>query len=1058
LPLPAFSIIIIFVIFVIVGIAVMPLLSVRLEPSHTSNDVTVKVYWPAASSEKLEREVTAKLEGIIATVKGIKNIRSVSANSQAYIQVELNGYVSKEACRFEIATLIRQVYPHLPRGVRYPVVYANGVTGEKDKSILSYTINGKATAANIKQVAEKLLKPSLALTEGVSQINIYGTTDFAWELQFNTTELLRYKLSTRDISDAITNYFQTFEAGKAYVTNETKQGNSDYIYLTLKTSRSEDVDWKKIPVTKQAGRILFLTDIARVQYVEQEPGSYYRVNGLNTVNLEIVAAANTNYITLAEKIKARMNSLQKSIPKDYSIILSYDATAYLKNELNKITLRTLATLFILLLFVLVTSRSLRYLLFILLSLVANLLVSNIFYYFLKLEINLYSLAGVTISMGLMIDKSIVIIDHIRNKGNLRVFLAIAGATFTTIGAVCIIFFLDHQQQLRLLDFTWVIIINLGVSLMIALFFIPALMEKLPVNKTPFPSQIKRKRRVVAWNRWYLRRLSFAARFKPVVILVMILLFGIPVFMLPAKVEKSNVFAKVYNSVMGSQFYNEQVKPWLNIGMGGTLRLFVSGSSRFSYAEASVADSYIKVDIGMPQEATTRQMNDVVLHWENFLSQFKQIDQVQSRVYNGQKAQLEIRFKKEFENGDFPYTLKSQLESKAVFTGLADFRIYGIGDGFNNKLNKETTNYGITLQGYNYEKLFRYAEQVKSLLQENTRVEKINIGSTRDPEGEKMNYEFVFRVNSQEKLLENNLSPQTISNALTDLSENKSTVSAIFYKGSYVPVILSPANERSSVWQVMNQPVVYDSGSYVRLKDFAAINKEKGANEIVRQNQQYQLVVNYNFIGDNYYASLVSEKIADQVSKQLPLGFSIKQQQMNFWSGAEKKLTWAVFLTVAIVFSICAILLNSLRQSLAVIAMVPISFVGLFITSWLFEYNFDEGGYVAFIVLCGVVVNAALFILNDFNNLKRDYPAKPLHLLYIKAYNSKIIPVILSKTSMILGLAPFIIDSKQEPFWYPLAMSVAGGVLFSMIAILLFLPLFLKGIGSRKSQNLKKRAS
>lgn len=1052
LPFSSFSIIIVFFIFIIIGLAVMPLLSVKFEPSHSSNDIAVNLLWPGASSEKMEQEVTAKIEGVVATVNGIKNIRSASGNGNAMIEVELDDLVSKDRCRYEIATLIRHIYPSLPRGVYYPMVYAGGPSQGKGRPVLSYTILGNANASGIKQVAESVLKPALVLTEGIAQVDIVGATDFVWELQVNAANLNQSGLTKQDISISIYNYFQSFEVGKSYIVDKSNNDGIEYFYLTLKSDRSTGIEWHKIPVGRQAGRIVYLTDVAEVHYVEREQDTHYRINGLNTVNLEIVAAANANLITLADKIKQQMRGLEKRLPDNYSVILSYDSSIKIKNELSKIIWRASVTLLILLLFVFAVSRSAKYLLLFLLALLTNICVSFIFYYFLQLELNVYSIAGITVSMGMMINNSIVVIDHIHNKGNLRVLLAVVGSTLTSIGAVCIVFFMDEQQQVRLLDFTWVVVINLLVSLLIAVFLIPALMERMRFERPSIFSRFKRKRKVVSCNLFYAKYFRFAIRFKPALLLSVIFLFGIPVFLLPSSIESDNLFSKVYNSVLGSEFYLKSVKPWSDVALGGSLRLFITRSGKFDYSDKPFTDTYLNVSIGMPPGVTAKQMNDVVVSWENFLSQFKEIGQFQSWVYNGQSAAIEIRFKKEFEKGKFPYVLKNHLEARATYTGLADFKIYGIGDGFNNKLNTQTTNYGLTLEGYNYEKLYRYAELVKALLKKNARIEKVSIDSKRDPEGERANYEFIFKVNKPEQLLKNNVSPAMINNVLADLSTPGRTINAVLYNGSYVPVVMAPSNESATIWQVLNQPAFYDSTNFVRVKDFTDFKKEKVSNEIVRDNQQYQLVVNYNFIGDNHYATLVAEKIVEEVSQQLPIGFSMKQEKMNFWSGSEIKLTWAIFLTLLIVFIVCAVMLNSLIQSLAVIAMIPISFIGVFITSWLFEYNFDEGGYTAFIVLSGVAVNGALFILNDLNNLKEQYPNRSTYTLYIKAFNSKIVAVVLSVLSMVVGLLPFIYDPGKEPFWHPLAMSITGGLLFSMVAIFLFLPVFLKGVltkGTRK---------
>ena len=93
--------------------------------------------------------------------------------------------------------------------------------------------------------------------------------------------------------------------------------------------------------------------------------------------------------------------------------------------------------------------------------------------------------------------------------------------------------------------------------------------------------------------------------------------------------------------------------------------------------------------------------------------------------------------------------------------------------------------------------------------------------------------------------------------------------------------------------------------------------------------------------------------------------------------------------------ICAILLESLKQPLAVVLIIPVSYVGVFLTFYLFDFRFDQGGFAAFLLLSGIVVNAALYILNDFNNLKKKLPSSiPRVRIFLKAYNGKIIPIFL----------------------------------------------------------------
>jgi multidrug efflux pump subunit AcrB len=159
--------------------------------------------------------------------------------------------------------------------------------------------------------------------------------------------------------------------------------------------------------------------------------------------------------------------------------------------------------------------------------------------------------------------------------------------------------------------------------------------------------------------------------------------------------------------------------------------------------------------------------------------------------------------------------------------------------------------------------------------------------------------------------------------------------------------------------------------------------------------------------------------------------------------------------VLIIYFICAILLESFKQPFVVISLIPFSFIGVFITFQVFNITADEGVFAAMILLCGIVVNATLYILNDYNSLRRRKPALPEKVAYIKAFNGKIIPIFLTKLATIVGLIPFLLTGKDERFWFALAAGTIGGLMFSMIGLLIYQPIMLK---KEKVKSIKPRSN
>ena len=126
-----------------------------------------------------------------------------------------------------------------------------------------------------------------------------------------------------------------------------------------------------------------------------------------------------------------------------------------------------------------------------------------------------------------------------------------------------------------------------------------------------------------------------------------------------------------------------------------------------------------------------------------------------------------------------------------------------------------------------------------------------------------------------------------------------------------------------------------------------------------------------------------------------------------------------------------------------ISLIPLSFIGAFLTVSIFKVRPDEGAFASMILLRGLVVNDALYIINDFNNLRRKNPGRDIRKTYLKAFNMKIIPIFLTIISTIVGLTPFLAAGKNERFWFPLAACTIGGLIFSLIGLIGYLPLFMK---------------
>lgn len=1012
--------------------------------------LSVTYRWPDASARVIEQEVTSKLEGLLSGVKGIKGVFSVSSKGYGRINLLFKKTVNLDAARFEVASLIRQAYPSLPDQVSFPEL-SMSASGENSSPILTYTLNASASPFFIQKFAEAHLVPKLSVIPGVSGVKVYGSTPYEWEIRFGRDKIQELGIRSADIAQSISDYFRKDFLGQGTVESQRKQTfrsnssvsatNSESITgFYLSNSLADSISWRSIPVKKVQGRMVLLGDIATITYKEQLASSYFRINGLNTINMVIYPDDKVNNLRLAKEVKQEVELLKAQLPAGYSMLLANDSVEYLEKELDKIWVRTFFSLLILLTFVLLISRQVKYLLLITISIAANLVVACIFYYVLGIEIHLYTLAGITISFGMVIDNSIIMIDHYRYQGNRKAFLAILAATLSTIGALCVIFFLKEDQKINLIEFAQVIIVNLTVSMGIALILIPALMDKIKLRKKMNRRFFRRKRRVLRITRFYERTIRFSRRYRWAYVVVFILGFGIPVQWLPQKIETEGKWAERYNKTIGSPWITENVRPIAEKVLGGSLRLFSEYVFENSfYSEPTRTTLYARGT--MPEGCTIQQLNDAIVLMENFLSKFDEIDQFQTSITAYNNSSITIQFKPEYEFGSFPYFLKEEITSKAISLGGMDWSVYGVGRGFSNSLNSGYKNSQIILEGYNYDQLYNYAEQLKSRLEKNERVKDAEItGSTGW--NAKTLYEYTIDFNT-EGLGLNDVEIGRFYSFLKD-KVYKASLSPVYANNELQPVsLVSDAYGIFNVWDLNNRPVSIGEKQF-KLSGLGKVAKQKSGNDIHKNNQQYQLVVAYDFIGPEPLSKLVREEHVKELGQILPLGYSVRQNnQWGGWDKKEKKQYFLILLVIAIIYFLCAILLESLLQPFAIIFMIPVSFIGVFLTFYLFDFNFDQGGFASFILLCGIVVNAGLYIINDYNNFCRAKGVSNNLQLYLKAFNHKIVPVFLTIISTVLGLVPFVWSGQKEVFWFAFAAGAMGGLIFSVTAILVYLPLLIR---------------
>ncbi len=1057
-PFPSFAILTIFMLLVFCGIPLIHYLNIKLNPDASSSSLTVSFSWADTEPEAIEQEVTSKLEGLFARVSGIKDISSTSGNGNGKIDLTLDKNANADAIRLEISTLIRQVWQELPDGVTYPSIDVNSTDEENRRPLLSFMLIAPLDPPVVRQYADDYIRPVLSQIKGINKIDISGAAPLEWIIEYDNEKIRSAGITPDDIRKAVITGLGKENMGIGLVRNSNRSERLSSMPVTLQTFFTNGEEILNIPVKKSGDRVVFLSDIATLKHVEGQPSSFYRINGLNTINIIIYAGPGENSLVVGKKVKETMSRLSSVLPPGYELLPGDDSTEYINHELHNIGLRSLFTVLILLTFIFMVTRKIKHALLIIVMLAGNLAIAVIFYYLFRLEIHLYALAGITVSLGLMTDNIIIMSYHLRTRGNRKAFLAILAGTLATVSALVVIFFLKEQVKANLVDFALVIIINQSVSLLTALFVIPAMMDKMKLDKQHLQSNLNeekiknngrkkaafngRRRFIVRFTNIYRKVYLFLGKHKAIAVAVFILAFGLPLYMMPEKWEGEKWYNKVYNNTFGASWYKTNLKPWVGKLTGGALRLFTEKVYTGSYFR-NPEETSLFITATMPRGTTLSQADDIVSGLENYLKQFNQLKLFQTTI-SPRNASINVYFREQYQRTGFPYILKGEIIEKAVDLGGAEWSVYGFGDAFSNIIYESAGYYSIRMLGYNYDRLTELAGILKDSLALNPRIKQVYI--LPEPTWHKPdNTEFVAQIDN-EHAASAGLGSSALYSSLQSRSLNQPAFAGMVTGRGLENIRLKPrGTSGEDIWTLSRQPVYHDSVMF-KFSVLSAIGKETTAPVISKINQQYRVYLQFDYVGaDKYARKYINEKIGN-FKPLIPVGYSVSERNTGvyWWGQQDQKQYWLLLLIVVMIFFICSVLFESLLQPFAVILTIPVAYIGISLTFYLFGLNFDQGGFAALVMLTGITVNAAIYILNDYNHLRRQQPQRNLSeiKLYFKAFNYKIVPVAISVVSAVLGFVPFLIGERQ-PFWFALAAGTIGGLLFSLLGIVFYLPLFLR---------------
>jgi HAE1 family hydrophobic/amphiphilic exporter-1 len=1008
----------------LLGVAAWRNLPIELLPDTDLPQLSITAQWPGASPETTEAFLTSPLEAAVQQVRGVEKVESESSQQDgvgnARIRVEFARETDMEFARLDLSERLAALENQLPAGVRGPYVqqYVPDEFQAQDIPFLSYTITGPYTLEALRAYVDDEIAPDLLQLEGVAEVTARGGRERELEIELNEARINSLGLRAEDVYQRIAEQEYVQQAGVV-------QDGALLRPLSIRHYNGSVADVVNAPILTRNGQVVRLRDVATVHDTYEEPRAYYRIDGRPAVAFYITREIGTNTVAVADRVKKRVADLEARLPAGSRFFLDNDESKAIRTQLTDLRSRTILAATIVFVVLLAFLRSFRSAAITFSTIGFSALITLNLMYFGGFTLNVLTLMGLAMGFGTIVDNAIVVLENIYRRarggedavvaaeqGTREVMLPIFAATMTNVVVLLPFVYLQGELQVYYVPLAVVVLFSQLASLLVGFTLVPALAA---------------------------RTLSLSQRRR-------------------TEGKAQNV-ADWYRRVLGKTIRH----PWVTVGVA--LLAFVGSYAAFHFnVNRGVLwrpwygqDTYIAINISQPRGEELENTDRIVRFFESRLREYPEIERFVSMV-SAQNANIRVTFPDSLENTDIPPAIKEALQGEGLQFGGAEVRVYGYGPSFGGGMSAPP-NYAIKILGYNYEKVRAIAEDIGARLERFSRVKEVDTNSSGRMSFRDRATELVMSIDRRQLAL-HELTVRDVTTQVSAAVRGAVRASPIRVAGEEMLYSVKLSGYRDmDVVQLNELQIPAANGKSVRLGDVASISEKDVLNRILREDQQYQRTVGYEFRGPGKLGDRVRQAVIRNTA--LPPGFSIVEDEGWRWSIDEQRQIYGVLaFAVVLVFMVCAALFESVRQPICILLTVPMALIGVFLLFWLTRASFTREAYIGVIMMAGIVVNSAILLVDHINQLRRHH-ALPLEAALVRGSLERARPILMTTCTTIAGLLPLVLFSQAADanIWNALGFALIGGLLTSTVLVLTVTPAlyYLFERGSETSAVLKERA-
>jgi HAE1 family hydrophobic/amphiphilic exporter-1 len=1009
-----------FVAVLIIGLFSLTKLPIDLFPDIETNTIMVMTSYPGASAEDIEQNVTRPLENTLNSVEHLKHITSKSKENISIITLEFEFGYDIDVLTNYTRDKLDMVKSYLPDDAENPIIFKFSTDM---MPIILLSVEANESMPGLYKILDENVANPLARVDGVGSVSVSGAPKREIHIYVDPIKLEAYNLTIETISSII-------GAENRNIPGGTFDIGSNTYSLRVEGEFNDSRDMGNIVVGARNGSAIYLRDVATIDDSLQERAQQAYTNGKKGAMVIVQKQSGANSVEISNKVIAEIPNLQKNLPSDVKLNVIVDTSDNIRN-----TIASLAeTIFFALLFVIIVVFAFlgrwRATIIIGITIPISLIASFIYLFATGETLNIISLSALSISIGMVVDDAIVVLENITTHiergsapkqaaihGTNEVAISVVASTLTLIAVFYPLTLVTGMAGVLFKQLGWMVCIMMIISTVCALTLIPMLcsqMLRLNPKKAGFQKFIEKTLDKV--DDVYAKMINACVTHKRKTVLVCALVF--------------------VGSCMLMKFIGSEFVPASDNGrVGVTLELPIGTRTEISQKIAEkIHDEWrakypeIKVlNYSVGQASTDNTFASMQNNGSHIVSMNISLYSVTQR----DRSIFEITNMMREDLKQYP-----ELEKSQVNVGGSR------GGGMN---GQSTLDYEV--YGWDFTETDSVAQQIKQILQNTTGIADITISRS--------DYQPEYHVDfDREKLARYGLN---LATAATYLRNRINGSTASYYREDgeeYDIKVMYAPEHRTSIEDIENILIYNAAGQGIRVRDLGKVVERVSPPTIERKDRQRIITVQGVVNGELAMSEIIANVQPHLDNLDLPAGVyielsgSYEDQQESF-----ADLGLLAVLIIILVYIVMAAQFESYAYPGIIMTSVPFAFTGIVLILWLTGTTLNIMSMIGAIMLIGIVVKNGI-VLIDYIQLNRER-GMSIRTAVVLGGKSRLRPIVMTSLTTILGMVPMAISAGEgAEMWKPMAIAVIGGLTFSTLVTLLFVPAMyclFAGVGVRNQR-------